>query len=143
MALNAEQIRANFQEIKERVDGNGGLLSVSMKELRDAIGAGRLDAGPISQIGVNLDRCRLSSTELRSGQYHYALIYDPNQSVGKLIHAATGDDQDSDEQVRQALDEIIAGGSSAVSPNKQLQDEMEELRDTLRQVHALVSAYVE
>lgn len=143
MALSAEEIRANFQQIKERVDGNGGLLSVSMKDLRDAIGAGRLDAGPIRQITVNLDRCRLRSTKLESGQGHYALIYDPSRPVGKLVHAATGVDQDSDEQVRQALDEISAGDSSTASPNQQLQKEMEELRDTLRQVHALVSTYGE
>ena len=68
-----------------------------------AVGAGRLDWGPINQIRVNLERCGLASTELVREQGAYALIYDPSRPLGQLIRASSGDHADSDEQIRQAL----------------------------------------
>lgn len=142
MALDVEQIRQNFQRLRQRVDESDGLLSVTMRELREAIGAGRLDVGPINLIELNLQRSGLASTELSRDQYEFALIYDPNRPVGRLVRAAAGNHEDSDTQLRQALEELLKE-SSATSPSKQLQDEVEELRDVLRQVNALVSGYVE
>ena len=140
MALDAEQIRQNFQGLRQRVDENDGLLSVTMRELREAIGAGRLDVGPINFIKVNLQSSGLASTELSRDQSDFALIYNPNRPAGRLVRAAAGDREDSDRQLQRALEELLEE-SSATSPSKQLQDEIESLRDVLRQVNALVSGH--
>lgn len=138
MPLTAEQVRQNFEAIKDEVAKNDGLKSYVMGALRDAVGAGRLDYGPINQIKVNLERCGLASTEMEREQTAHTLIYDPHRPLGRLIRACAGDQADSDAQVRRALTDVL-NDPATNSPAGDITQERDALRDTLLQVRALVS----
>jgi len=141
VALSAQQIKENFTVIQEEVEQSGGLKSMKMARLKGAVGAGRLDDGPLRIIEHHLRKHGLESTELGRSQNNFVLIYDPTTAFGKLIRAAKGDAEDSDRQLRDAAGELAADPSGLGAGRHA--EENEELRDTLRQVHALVADYVE
>jgi hypothetical protein len=134
--LDARKIRENFEGLAKEVKEAEGYKSVQMSRLRDLIGAGRLDAGPVQQIDHNLVGVGLRSTPLTHSGSDWVLVYDASSAMGRVITAAHGDMQDADEHLREAARELAR--SDAELRTKE-QDELEQLRATVEQIRALVS----
>jgi hypothetical protein len=134
--LDARKIRENFEGLAKEVKEAEGYKSVQMSRLRDLIGAGRLDDGPVQQIQHNLSAVGLRFTGLTHSGSDWVLVYDASSAMGRLITAAHGTTQDSDERLREAARELAR--SDAQLRTKE-QDELEQLRATIEQIRALVS----
>jgi hypothetical protein len=130
-----DEIYQHFKQIAEEVADGNEALSVWMDRLREAIGAGRLAAGPVAQITYNLERHGLGSapSSLPTNSGASVLLYKKDTPLGRVIAAAAGTDPDSASQLRSALAEMGKGAMS-----REEVEELEGLRDTLNQVRALL-----
>ncbi|HEY3139479.1 MAG TPA: hypothetical protein VGJ86_00015 [Acidimicrobiales bacterium] len=82
-----------FQELRETVERRGGVHRISMGDLRDINGAGKLGIHVVTQIKRSLARAGLSIL-LRTGtadvpryQDEYVVIYVTQSKVGEIIEA--------------------------------------------------------
>lgn len=108
---NAREFKT-FEELANMVDKNGGVVTVTMGQLRDAYGAGKL--GVHIRNGIS-DRLRQRGLrhwpeELPIYQEQYARIYRDGSLVGKVISAAV---RDLGEAADQILRDAAGGEDSA------------------------------
>jgi len=78
---------ATIEEIKEQVEKNGNLLTVTMEQLREAHGAGRLGVNVRSEISQLLAGMGLGHVpqELPNYQDELVRLYKRGTPVGQLI----------------------------------------------------------
>jgi len=132
MAKTMSEVKDWFNELANRVETAGGVLSVEMGELRDGIGAGRLDKGPIARIEATLASSGLRSIILDSNQYTSVLIYTVNSPIARIIDAVTDYQEDADK----ALVAAVKAYSGESDPRD---EELVQLREVVAQVKAIVS----
>ncbi len=135
MAKTMAEIKEAFQDIREQVDGSGEVKSFQMWELRDAVGAGRLDQGPLVQIEQALAQQGLAASSPTTRQYSWTLVYVTQSQIGRVIRAAAGTEEDDAESLVRA---VKAYTSDEGDPRDA---QIEDLRETLAQVKAIVSAF--
>ncbi len=132
----AKTIKERFADLASEVREGGGCRSVTMGDLRDMVGAGRLDSGPVIEIGFNLRHVGLRSGRLSTHQDDWVLVYDVASPVGRIVTAAQGGMADADEHLRDAAKELARSEAKLRSEER---DELEQLRATVEQIRALVS----
>jgi hypothetical protein len=101
-----------FEELASLVDGNAGVFTVTMGELRDAYGVRKLGVHIRNGISEKLRTLGLRHLPdvLPIYQEEYARIYRDGSPVGKLIAAAVhGNGEGADQVLRDA-----AGGEDTV-----------------------------
>ena len=93
----------SFEEIRERVEASEGVLTVSMRSLRDAHGAGKLGVHVRAGIGKALLSQGLAHypPELPEQQYDVVRIYLQGSPVADRINAVLNLTEDSDDHLRQ------------------------------------------
>lgn len=91
----------SFDEIKQRVEKNGDCTTVSMEELRSAIGAGKLGVHIRGQISDELAGRGLGHVpqELPSYQHELVRIYKRGTPVGQLIETVLKPGETNDERL--------------------------------------------
>lgn len=102
-----------FKELKELVENNGNLITVSIKSLRDAQGANKLGKFVIEGIQDSLAKQGLSTfpKELPLLQSECVRIYSNGTAVSKLFDAVTNiqnwdhlnDNYESDQFIRETI----------------------------------------
>lgn len=97
----------SWEEIKNQVEGNGNVLTVTMKELRDAEGAGKL--GP--QVAKNI-RSKLAGIglghvpiALPGYQNEFVRLYKKGTPVGDLIRSVLNPGEQQDTFLRERFGE--------------------------------------
>jgi len=132
MAKSAAEIREAFEQLRGEVDASGGVRSIDMASLRNMVGAGRLADGPLEQIRLALESRGLKASGLSNWGEDYTLVYDTTSPIGRIIAAATASGPDSDKELLSA----VTGFTGGADPRD---EELNELRDMLDQVRAIVS----
>ena len=105
---------------------------MQMGELRDGLGAGRLDKGPIARIEATLDGAGLRSIPLDSSANTYVLVYKTNSPIAKIIDSVSSYQEDADK----ALVAAVRAYSGESDPRD---EELVQLREVITQVRAIVS----
>jgi hypothetical protein len=97
--------QVGMEELLAKVEANGGILTVTMLELRDAHGAGRLGEHVRSNISNALKSrgFRHYSPDLPGSQYESVRIYKAGSPVDELIAAVLTPGQKGDEKIRSAI----------------------------------------
>lgn len=99
-----------WDEIKDEVDENGGVITVYAWRLREAQGAGRLTLRINGQISDSLAARGLGHVpfevaELPTNQNDLVRIYDRTKPLGKVIESAHMPGDDHDERLREAIND--------------------------------------
>lgn len=136
--MDAKEIRKNFQDLASDVRDTGCCKSVQMSDLRDRVGAGRLDDGPVRQIKLNLRYAGLGIVHEGHIGSDWALIYTTDSPVGRIVTAARGETEHASEQLCAAIKEQAKLATGQLEEVQR--DELEQLRGTMEQIRALVSA---
>lgn len=98
-----------FEQIKDEVDNNGGIITIEAWRLRDAAGAGRLT----QRINVNisdglrqrgLGHVPFRAEDLPTYQNGQVRVFDSTTAVGKVIQAAHETGENNDEILRESVD---------------------------------------
>jgi hypothetical protein len=82
-----------FEGLREQVESRGGVQRISMGDLRDINGAGKLGVHVVSQIKRSLARAGLSillptgTTDVPRYQDEYVVIYVTQSKAGEIIEA--------------------------------------------------------
>ena len=89
---------ANWDEIKESVEKNGNVLTLSMEQLREAIGAGRLGVNICADISRTLAGMGLGHIPeaLPSYQHEQVRLSKHGTQVGELIKTVLTPSQQND-----------------------------------------------
>ncbi len=101
---------ATWDEIKDEVDENGGVITVYAWRLREAQGAGRLTLRINGQISDSLAARGLGHVpfevaKLPTNQNDLVRIYDRTKPLGKVIESAHVPGDDHDERLREAIND--------------------------------------
>lgn len=93
-----------LSDIAADVDRHEGVLTLSMWQVRDAYGAGRLGVNVCANISDELENLGLQHipSQVPSDQWAQIRLWKPKSAVGKLIHAARKPGHEYDERLRQA-----------------------------------------
>jgi hypothetical protein len=93
----------DWNSIKQEVEKNGNVLTVSMETLREATGAGKLGVHICRQISQTLVGMGLGHVpqELPSYQYEQVRLYKRGTPVGDVIELVLAPGQQNDEGLRQ------------------------------------------
>jgi hypothetical protein len=127
----------NLQELKTLVVDNQGIVTIPMKELKDAAKQGEsLKSGVREKITNELRKIGLEHTEkeLPNSQYAHVRIYQSGSNVAKILEAAKLTDAQGD------YDEILRRAASSdqtalLSEVKDLREEaaiLDRIRDVLQ-----------
>lgn len=94
----------DLKELKHKVDEAGGVLTVSMEDLRDAYGADRLGVNVRTRLQEQLAKLGLAHRpkDLPAYQEQQVRIYVQDSQVGELIRAATTLGSAADRRLREA-----------------------------------------
>jgi hypothetical protein len=94
-----------FQELKSLVDQFGGVMTVTLGELRDAYGVDRLGVHVKAGITKKLDGEGLKAypPELPTYQHELVRVYKAGSAISELIDAVLNPDEAHDEELRQAV----------------------------------------
>lgn len=100
---------ASMDELKQAVENNGGLLTVTMEDVRDAYGSARL--GPfvlntlqvLNSVHESLEVLGLGHLPLELPNTHTELVrlYKKDGAAGQLINAVLNLSKENDELIRQ------------------------------------------
>lgn len=98
-----------WNDIKSRVDENGGVITLLAAELREAQGAGRLTerinrAIHDSLAARGLGHVPLDVECMPTYQHEEVRVYDRTSSIGRVIEAAHRPGDEEDERLREAID---------------------------------------
>lgn len=99
-----------LSDLKRLVEAEGGVLTITMGNLRDAHGAGRLG----EHVRTNISRSLLGvglghyPKELPSYQHEDVRVYSINSPAGELIDAVLNPGLSNDEKVRQTVGQDAA-----------------------------------
>jgi hypothetical protein len=105
------EVKTNpFDDLKRRVQSEGGVLTLPAWEIRDMYGAGRLGAIVRENISRELRRQGLGHypAEIPGDQYKHIRIYEQGSRVEDLIEAVLDPNEDGDRILRDAV-----GGAEA------------------------------
>jgi hypothetical protein len=93
-----------YDELKQSIEENEGLLTVSMRRLRDIHGADRLGVHVRSNISDELAGLGLGHypEELPDSQHEHARIYKLGSPAAAIINAVLKPDSQSDAEIRKA-----------------------------------------
>lgn len=110
----AEVASKTFDDIKQEVEDNGGVITLQAWELREAQGAGRLTDRINGEISESLRRRGLGHVpfypeDLPTSQYENVRVYDATSALGKVIEAAHTPGEDEDHTLREGVDGDAAG----------------------------------
>lgn len=94
-----------YDELREKVEQNGGVLTVTMGTLRDAHGAGKLGSTVRENITKELRSRGLDHAydELPAYQHDKVRIWLMGSPAGSLIEAVVNESADSDKVIREAV----------------------------------------
>lgn len=97
----------SLEELKQQIDESDSILSVEMRALRDAYGAGRLGVHVRSNISDDLAGLGLAHfpEELPDNQSEWVRVYKRGSQAAALIRAVTHPSTDADKQLRDLLSE--------------------------------------
>ena len=92
-----------WNEIKENVERNGNLLTVTMEMLREAHGAGRLGVNVRAEISSTLAGMGLGHVpqDLPAYQHELVRLFKYGTSVGELITTVLTPGEQNDSQLRE------------------------------------------
>ena len=99
-----------WDALRDEVHSSDGVLTVQAWRLRDALGAGRLTERINGQISDALAQRGLGhvpreAVDLPTSQYDPVRIYDRTSTIGKVIEAAHNPTDETDEYLREAIDD--------------------------------------
>ncbi len=113
MALQAGSVGGfgSLADIQNEVERNGGVLTVSMQELRDAFGAGRLGRHVVTGISEELLKLGLGHfpQKLPASQDAEVRIYKQGGTIARIIDAVLRPSSSSDDVLRD-----VGGGGAAL-----------------------------
>lgn len=111
----------NLDEIKQAVEASQHVLTLSMEELRDAYGAGRLGEHVRANISKKLNGLGLGHVpeDLPKNYWDPIRVYKLGSKVADLIDAVLKPSKEHDDEIRQAL-----GGEKA-----ELMDVLDRIRE--------------
>jgi hypothetical protein len=94
---------SNYKELGDLVEGNAGVLTIKMEQLRDIHGAGKLGVHVRAGISDNLRQQGLGHfpPELPNYQWDEVRVYKQGTPVGRLIEAVLAVSEDNDEVIRE------------------------------------------
>lgn len=92
------------EDLRDAVECNGGVLSLSMDKVRDAFGSGRLGSTIRAEISAKLKRLGLAHMprELPNYQEQWIRLYLRKSRVGRLIAASRHIGTEADRRLREA-----------------------------------------
>jgi len=95
----------SFEELRDTVQESGGVLTISMEDMRDAHGAGRLGVHVRSAISKGLQGLGLGHypPELPAYQEQYVRVYRLGSPIADLIDAVIEPSPGRDEYLRRAV----------------------------------------
>lgn len=116
---------SDFDELNEAVKGNGDLLTIRVRELRDIHGAERLGSIVRENISKELEARGIGHfpEELPANQYEFVRLFKKGTPVGQLIGAVTCLDGDENEV---AASEALVK-ERAASESQKVLDKIREL----------------
>ncbi len=123
-AVQRRRKPATFEELRESVERRGGVHRISMGDLRDINGAGKLGIHVVTQIRRSVSRAGLSillpagSTDVPRYQEEDVVIYVTQSKVGEIIEAVHAADASAVKVLRD-----LAGDDSA--------EKLQAIRDIL------------
>lgn len=93
----------SYKELGDLVEGNGGVLTIRMEQLRDVHGAGKLGVHIRAGISDNLRQHGLGHhpPDLPNYQWDEVRIYKQGTAVGRLIEAVLSVSANNDEVIRE------------------------------------------
>jgi hypothetical protein len=94
---------ATWKEIKESVNASGNVLTVTMGDLRDATGSGKLGSGVVADIRNTLAGLGLGHVpqDLTTEQSQPVRLYQKGSPVGELIDLVLMVGEPNDAQLRE------------------------------------------
>ena len=95
---------AGLDAVARRVREHGGVLSVNMGQLRDAVGAGKLGSNVVAEIsnGLRERGIRHYPEKLPTYQHEVVRLYEAGSHVGRLVEAVLTPGQEGDDVLRAA-----------------------------------------
>ena len=103
----------NWQELKEGVENNNNILTITMEELRNASGAGKLGVKVVQNISKELSGIGLGHVpvDLPTAQNEQVRLYKRGTTVGDLIEIVL---RPSDVNDRQIVERCNADHSNCI-----------------------------
>jgi|HubBroStandDraft_3_1064219.scaffolds.fasta_scaffold247176_1 hypothetical protein len=94
---------ADYNELSKLVNENESVLTVTMGQLRDAHGAGKLGTTVVAGIHDRLESLGLGHMppELSTTQWHTALLYRKGTAVARIVEAVNNIGENSEAVLRQ------------------------------------------
>lgn len=107
--------------IRESVIENGGVKTVTVAELRIAIGKGKMGTHVAQEIKENLGKLNLGHypENIPTSQNENVLLFDKSNHVNKIIHAVIDPSPDTDHILTN-----LQGGSSQLQQVRDLVDQL-------------------
>jgi len=114
-----------FHEIKDKVEANGNVLTVTMTELRDAAGKDKLGVHVRAEISKILAGMGLGHIpqELPSYQHESARLYKRGTPVGELIEMIMSPGEQNDRKLKDQLAESAIDYASLIEKIRELVSE--------------------
>ncbi|MEW6048431.1 MAG: hypothetical protein AB1609_18465 [Bacillota bacterium] len=127
--------------IAQRVREHRGLLSVTMGELRDAAGFGKLGSNVVQRISQELANrgIRHFPRHLPTYQWEVVRLYESDSVAARLIKAAVTPGREEDEVLRKALSVWQRRNSVGTAPD----NGQEESREPIERIRELLMEAVD
>jgi len=122
---------ASMEEIKENVENNGNVLTLSMKELRDACGFKKLGSDVCKKIAQNLADIGLGHVpkELPNSQDEPVRLYTRNTKVGQLIERVVSPNKQHDLTLLENFGTQGSDSDKIIKQNKEYAATIQKIRE--------------
>lgn len=115
-------IMITLDEIKQKVEKSGNLLTISMEHLREAHGAGRLGSQVRQDISRKLAEIGLGHipTELPSYQQEFVRLYKRGTAIGELIEQVLHPGEQNDRILVERFGQVATDYATIVQKIREL-----------------------
>ena len=116
---------SNWNEIKEKVEANDNVLTVTMVELREAAGKDKLGIHVKAEISKTLAGMGLGHIprELPSYQHESVRLYKRGTPIGELIEMVMTSGEQNDRKLKEQFDENAVDYASVIEQIRELVSE--------------------
>jgi hypothetical protein len=120
---------ANYKAIGEKVDKAGGIIAVTMEEIRDAAGLKKLGVNVVDEIsrglkGVGLDH---APAKLPTSSWETVLVFRQNSEANRVIQAVLHPGEGAAEVIRDAVGTPDASGAERLAQARALAAQLADL----------------
>ncbi|NMO57788.1 hypothetical protein HH310_42330 [Actinoplanes sp. TBRC 11911] len=130
---------SSWQELREDVDANGGVLRVSMWSLREITGMTRLKVHVVASISEALTDVGLAHlpTDLPRNQNEYVVVYRATSEAAAIINAVRNGS--SGEAAERALRKVNT--SDSIQANRKNEAKLDEIAGKVDELESLLKDF--